>query len=838
MADGGPPPLPEDGVKYPLIPAKEIVSKKSNPTTTSLSYSKAVQGHVVGSQNSEIHSEDPHSPVQKTISWHQGKPAIVFSSSEKKLLVDNLKFVLIGKFSHGRPSFTATRDFFASFCLKGSLNISNFDKNHIFLECSCKADFYKLWLKLIWSINGFPMRVFKWGPDFIPHKESAIAPVWIRIVGIPLYMFEESTLLSIAQTIGKPIRVDPRNLDRSVLNSARICVELYVSEPLMDSIWVCFEDETTGKLLDGFWLKVFYDVVPAYGSACYHIGHGLDKCKRGMFGVNVEEIRSTDQVFDHLSKLDIKCADKRFDNLPKPKSQGRDTDKGQIILQNSYNTLQDAESSSQTVKESLEEVLVSKAETIILLQEVHADNEGGNVADFQGPQQGAQVFEGTCCSTVAAGNEGQLLKHDAFDVYTRPSDPAVPDDKDPILPSYHVAPPPGEAEVRIVHVHHQDLNKKILIALIASSSILGLILLLLACFWIYRLNKLKKSKTNDNKQPSDAAKGLALSPFLNKLTSCKSSGRKGSVPAMDYQLLVAATNNLHKENVIGEGGLGRVYKAHFNGNLNAAVKMLHGKAQDIQREYQDEVDLLSKVRHQNVISLLGYCIHDEMCFLVYEMMQNGSLESHLHGPSKGRDLTWNLRMKIALDVARGLEYLHEHCNPPVIHRDIKASNILLDSNFNAKLSDFGLAITAGNSERGNIKVSGTMGYVAPEYILDGKLTDKSDVYAFGVVLLELLTGRRAIEKNAEEAESMSIVTWAMPQLKDRAKLPNILDPAIMNTMDLKHLYQVAAVAVLCVQPEPSYRPLITDVLHSFIPIVPVELGGSLKASDTMPPTGR
>ncbi|KAG9146875.1 hypothetical protein Leryth_005175 [Lithospermum erythrorhizon] len=456
----------------------------------------------------------------------------------------------------------------------------------------------------------------------------------------------------------------------------------------------------------------------------------------------------------------------------------------------------------------------------------------------------------------------------AFDVYTRPSDPAVPDDKDPILPSYHVAPPPGEAEVRIVHVHHQDLNKKILIALIASSSILGLILLLLACFWIYRLNKLKKSKTNDNKQPSDAAKGLALSPFLNKLTSCKSGGRKGSVPAMDYQLLVAATNNLHKENVIGEGGLGRVYKAHFNGNLNAAVKMLHGKAQDIQREYQDEVDLLSKVRHQNVISLLGYCIHDEMCFLVYEMMQNGSLESHLHGPSKGRDLTWNLRMKIALDVARGLEYLHEHCNPPVIHRDIKASNILLDSNFNAKLSDFGLAITAGNSERGNIKVSGTMGYVAPEYILDGKLTDKSDVYAFGVVLLELLTGRRAIEKNAEEAESMSIVTWvafletrsihcsasnckfsdclilqlhnkqAMPQLKDRAKLPNILDPAIMNTMDLKHLYQVAAVAVLCVQPEPSYRPLITDVLHSFIPIVPVELGGSLKASDTMPPTGR
>ncbi|KAG9136594.1 hypothetical protein Leryth_027551 [Lithospermum erythrorhizon] len=383
MADGGPPPLPEDGVKYPLIPAKVIFRNKSNPTTTPLSYSKVVQGHVVGSQNSVTHSEDPPSPVQKTISWYQGKLSIVFSSSEKQLLVDNLKFVLIGNFSHGRPSLMATRAFFASLCLTGSLNISNFDKNHIFLECSCKADFYKLWLKLIWSINGFPMRVFKWGPDFIPHKESAVAPVWIRIVGIPLYMFEESTLLSIAQTIGKPIRVDPRNLDRSVLNLARISVELNVSEPLMDSIWVCFEDETTGKLLDGFWLKVFYDVVPAYCSACYHIGHGLDKCKRGVFAVNVEEIRSADQVFDHLPKLDTKCADKRFDNLPKPESQGRDTDKGQIILQNSYNTLQDAEGSSQTVKESLEEVLVSKAETILLLQEKHADNEGETLQIFK-----------------------------------------------------------------------------------------------------------------------------------------------------------------------------------------------------------------------------------------------------------------------------------------------------------------------------------------------------------------------------------------------------------------------------------------------------------------------
>ncbi|KAJ6307576.1 hypothetical protein OIU76_017383 [Salix suchowensis] len=183
-------------------------------------------------------------------------------------------------------------------------------------------------------------------------------------------------------------------------------------------------------------------------------------------------------------------------------------------------------------------------------------------------------------------------------------------------------------------------------------------------------------------------------------------------------------------------------------------------------------------------------------------------------------------------LTRGLEYLHEHRNPPVVHRDLKSSNILLDSNFNAKLADFGLAVTSGIQSK-NIEISGTLGYVAPEYLLDGKLTDKSDVYAFGVVLLELLMGRKPVEQVSPD-QCQSLVSWAMPQLTDRSTLPNIVDPVIKDTMDLKHLYQVAAVAVLCVQQEPSYRPLITDVLHSLIPLVPLELGGSLRVTEPVP----
>ncbi|KAJ6694924.1 hypothetical protein OIU74_014125 [Salix koriyanagi] len=422
----------------------------------------------------------------------------------------------------------------------------------------------------------------------------------------------------------------------------------------------------------------------------------------------------------------------------------------------------------------------------------------------------------------------------------------------------------------VEEAHHQDLNKRILIALIVASTLLVGIVLFLSCCWICRLRKSRacsaKSKSNDV-------------PMLDKLNSLRMAEKNGSVAAMEYHLLQAATNNFQEDNFLGEGGRGCLYKACFSEKLLAAVKRFEGEEQDIEREFENELNWLMKIHHQNIISLLGYCIHGETRFLVYEMMQNWSLESQLHGPTHGSALTWNLRMKIAVDVARGLEYLHEHCNPPVVHRDLKSSNVLLDSDFSAKLSDFGLAVTSGIQNK-YIKLSGTLGYVAPEYLLDvsfstsslrlnlltrlnqfcemnneswlfiqpisweekydhfhcsfpGKLSDKSDVYAFGVLLLELLIGRKPVEKISPD-HCQFIVSWAMPRLADRSKLPSIVDPVIRDTMNLKHLHQVAAVAVLCVQQEPSYRPLITDVLHSLIPLVPLELGGSLRITEPVP----
>ncbi|CAI9113912.1 OLC1v1014617C2 [Oldenlandia corymbosa var. corymbosa] len=372
------------------------------------------------------------------------------------------------------------------------------------------------------------------------------------------------------------------------------------------------------------------------------------------------------------------------------------------------------------------------------------------------------------------------------------SDPVLPTEKDPVLPSSSSSSPGEEADAPAAHVvHHQDINKKILTALIIAATLLGATLLLASCFWFYRTKKLKSSNSEGGqKHSSDVEKELSAGQIFDKVTPLKVFGKKGSISFIAYPVLVAATNNFQESNIIGEGGLGCVYKGQFQDNLQAAIKKLNAKLQDSQREFENEVDLLGRIRHQNIVPLLGYSVQGETRFLVYEMMQNGSLESHLHGPSRGSSLTWHLRMKIALDVARGLEYLHERCNPPVIHRDLKSSNILLDSKYNAKLSDFGLAITGGNLNKKNVKLSGTLGYVAPEYLLDGKLTEKSDVYAFGVVLLELIIGRKPVEKISDTPQSL--VTWAMPQLTDRTKLPGIVDPVIRNTMDLKHLYQVFA----------------------------------------------
>ncbi|XP_038899488.1 probable serine/threonine-protein kinase PBL23 [Benincasa hispida] len=282
-----------------------------------------------------------------------------------------------------------------------------------------------------------------------------------------------------------------------------------------------------------------------------------------------------------------------------------------------------------------------------------------------------------------------------------------------------------------------------------------------------------------------------------------------------FRELCVATNNFNNENLLGEGGFGRVYKALIEStNQGTAVKRLDPNGFQGDREFLVEVLMLSLLHHPNLVNLVGYCADANQRILVYEYMANGSLEDHLlDTPSTKPPLDWNTRIKIIGGVARGLEYLHETVNPPVIYRDFKASNILLDKEFNAKLSDFGLAKIGpiGDNSHVSTRVMGTYGYCAPEYALTGQLSTKSDVYSFGVVFLEIITGRRVID-NTKPTAQKNLISWAQPLFRDRRKFTLMADPKLEGNYPVKALYQALAVVAMCLQEEANTRPLISDVV--------------------------
>eukprot|EP01018_Ginkgo_biloba_P035513 Gb_31577 [translate_table: standard] len=354
----------------------------------------------------------------------------------------------------------------------------------------------------------------------------------------------------------------------------------------------------------------------------------------------------------------------------------------------------------------------------------------------------------------------------------------------------------------------------------------------MSCFSCYGSVKeerpLKQSENNSNKDDESPASSSNHLPKLpsERLKSkppvdakqdedAKSGDVRIAAQTFVFRELAAATNNFRPECLLGEGGFGRVYKGRLESTGQVvAVKQLDRNGLQGNREFLVEVLMLSLLHHPNLVSLIGYCADGDQRLLVYEYLPLGSLEDHLHDLPPGKEsLDWNTRMKIAAGAAKGLEYLHDKANPPVIYRDFKSSNILLDEGFHPKLSDFGLAKLGpvGDKTHVSTRVMGTYGYCAPEYAMTGQLTVKSDVYSFGVVFLELITGRKAIDNSRATGEH-NLVAWARPLFKDRRKFAQMADPMLHGRYPMRGLYQALAVAAMCLQEEAATRPLIGDVV--------------------------
>ncbi|KAK4337570.1 hypothetical protein RND71_042057 [Anisodus tanguticus] len=339
-------------------------------------------------------------------------------------------------------------------------------------------------------------------------------------------------------------------------------------------------------------------------------------------------------------------------------------------------------------------------------------------------------------------------------------------------------------------------------------------------------SSISSSLTKEFKFQQDHQFKKPMSPFRRISTFLRSpfdsSSRKKSsrfqheenlqqppLKCFSYEEIASSTNYFHPENLVGQGGYSDVYRGDLEDGRTIAVKRLARDSNDMnkEKEFLMELGVISHVNHPNTASLVGYCIENGF-YLIFKFYPNGTLSSALHGKSN-KSLEWPMRYKISLGIARGLHYLHKCCKHRIIHRDIKASNVLLGKDYEPQISDFGLAKWLPNkwTHHAVIPIEGTFGYLAPEYFMHGIVDEKTDVYAFGVLLLEIITGRRPVDSSRQ-----NLLLWVTP-LMEAGKLIDLADPKLEGEFDMDELHKMVLTASYCVRQSSEWRPSTTEVLE-------------------------
>ncbi|KAI3698525.1 hypothetical protein L2E82_42140 [Cichorium intybus] len=365
--------------------------------------------------------------------------------------------------------------------------------------------------------------------------------------------------------------------------------------------------------------------------------------------------------------------------------------------------------------------------------------------------------------------------------------------------------------------------------------ILGISVGILAVLFILFLGSLlllRYFRTKTPSQRSDKATTPgAISSRKSTIGLMAYSTRTGSLmdEGVSYYFslaeIEAATSGFSKK--IGKGSFGPVYYGKMKDGKEVAVKMMTDSTSHGAQQFVTEVALLSRIHHRNLVPLIGYCEEDHHRMLVYEYMHNGTLRDHIHDRVNKKHLDWRARLRIAEDSAKGLEYLHTGCNPSIIHRDIKTSNILLDINMRAKVSDFGLSRqTEEDLTHVSSVARGTVGYLDPEYYANQQLTEKSDVYSFGVVLLELISGRKPVSPE-EYGADWSIVHWARSLIR-KGDVVSIIDPTLKRDVKIESIWRIAEVAIQCVDQHGSSRPRMQEIILAIQDAITIEKGNDGK----------
>ncbi|KAL2474151.1 Cysteine-rich receptor-like protein kinase 25 [Forsythia ovata] len=337
------------------------------------------------------------------------------------------------------------------------------------------------------------------------------------------------------------------------------------------------------------------------------------------------------------------------------------------------------------------------------------------------------------------------------------------------------------------------ISKQVIIAIVVSV-LVSLVLFFIGCFFLTRRAKQK---------PYDAVN--EENDETNEISTVESL-------QYDLNTIGLATNNFSPDNKIGEGGFGSVYKGTFPNGQEIAVKRLSKSSGQGAKEFKNEVVLVAKLQHRNLVRLLGFCLEGEEKILIYEFVPNKSLDYFLFDPEKRQLLDWSIRYKIIGGIARGMVYLHEDSRLRIIHRDLKASNILLDGDMNPKISDFGMARIFGvDQSQGNTnRIVGTYGYMSPEYAMHGQFSTKSDVFSFGVLILEIISGRK--NSNFYQSDGAEdLISYAWKLWRDNMPL-ELMDPVMQNSYARNEVIRCIQLGLLCVQEDVDERPNMASVL--------------------------
>ncbi|KAK7280919.1 hypothetical protein RIF29_08492 [Crotalaria pallida] len=371
-----------------------------------------------------------------------------------------------------------------------------------------------------------------------------------------------------------------------------------------------------------------------------------------------------------------------------------------------------------------------------------------------------------------------------------------------------------------------------------SHLILGIsigVLVILLTLFLASLVLLHKLRRKTSQQKHDG-KGISGRSSTKPITGYRGGSLRdeGTAYYISLSELKEATSNFEKK--IGKGSFGSVYYGKMSDGKEVAVKTMTDPSSHGNQQFVNEVALLSRIHHRNLVPLIGYCEEEYQHILVYEYMHNGTLRDHIHAQvcSNQKQLDWLTRLRIAEDAAKGLEYLHTGCNPSIIHRDVKTSNILLDINMRAKVSDFGLSRLAEEDLTHISSVArGTVGYLDPEYYANQQLTEKSDVYSFGVVLLELISGRKPVSSD-DYGPEMNIVHWARSLIR-KGDVISIMDPSLVGNVKTESIWRVAEIAMQCVEQHGASRPRMQEVILAIQDASKIEKGpdqAQLKSSSS------